>query len=541
LSTSKGLERIIRAYQTVLSGKKALILLDNAASREQVEPLLPPPGSVLVVTSRIKFAVPCLIKEMDLDPGLLPLGDANMLLLKICGRIGDHAEKLAELCGCLPIALRNAAYALKEKPNLSLEGYLERLGDATKRLELVEASFSTSYELLSPELQRLWSMLSVFPADYDLDGAAAVWEMEKTPTEDALGDLIKWSLIDFLPPATGKGGRYKLHDLARDFAGSHLEADERYLAQQSHSKHYQELLWRANNNFLAGGDSQLKGLIQFEVEWINIEAGQRYAAINSKKSHDIADICSNYSGAWQVLDLRLHPRTYTQWLEEALIAAREIKNKAAECAHLGNLGIVFKDLGDHRKAIEYYNQALKISKEIGNRLLEGNMLGNLGNTYSILSEIQRAIDSYELALKISREIGNHKGEASSLGGLGSAYILMGQPDKAIEYYDQSHKIFRDIGDLRSECINLCNLGMAHYNLNEPRKAVEYYKSSLRIACDLGDRRSEGLSLFNMSLSLNKLGQRESAIDQAQSALAIFEQIESPHAEAVRKKLAEWGA
>ena len=37
------------------------------------------------------------------------------------------------------------------------------------------------------------------------------------------------------------------------------------------------------------------------------------------------------------------------------------------------------------------------------------------------------------------------------------------------------------------------------------------------------------------------GQRAMAVNQAKSALAIFEQIESPHAEAVRKKLTEWDA
>lgn len=115
-------------YRSVLSGKKALILLDNAASREQVESLLPPPFCALLVTSRSKFALSGLA-EKDLD--VLPLEDARKLLLEIAPRIGDHAEKLAMLCGCLPIALRNAAYALKEKPNLSLEGYLE--GWATPR------------------------------------------------------------------------------------------------------------------------------------------------------------------------------------------------------------------------------------------------------------------------------------------------------------------------------------------------------------------------------------------------------------------------
>jgi len=204
-------------YFLILHGKRSFLLLDNAASREQAESLLPPSGCALLVTSRNKFTLPGLT-EKDLD--VLPLDDAKNLLLEICERIGDYAEELAELCSCLPLALRNAASILKEMPNLSVANYIKRLGDARVRLELVEASFTLSYELLTPDLQRLWSLLSVFPADFDLAGAMAVWEMEEPLTEDALGELWKWSLVDFLPSTKGEGGRYKLHDLARDFAGS---------------------------------------------------------------------------------------------------------------------------------------------------------------------------------------------------------------------------------------------------------------------------------------------------------------------------------
>ena len=75
---------------------------------------------------------------------------------------------------------------------------------------------------------------------------------KKIPAEDALGELVKWSLVDFLPSATGEGGRYKLHDLARDFADSRLEAAAREPAQQRHAEHYQEILWKANELFLQG-------------------------------------------------------------------------------------------------------------------------------------------------------------------------------------------------------------------------------------------------------------------------------------------------
>jgi hypothetical protein len=280
-------------YNTVLSEKKSLILLDNVSGRDQIEPLLPPKGSVLLVTSRDKFALTGL-KETNL--GVLPLEDSKKLLLEIADRIGKHAEDLANLCGCLPLALRNAASALAEKKNLNVADYVERLKDARKRLDLVEASFSLSYELLAPELQRLWSLLSVFPVDFDLAGVVAVWEMEPAPAEEALGELMKWSLVDFLPSASGEGGRYHLHDLARVFADSRLGADVHELAQQRHAKHYQVLLWNARDLFLLGGDHLSDGLILFDTDWMNIQIGQKWAKINAGRSLEIAEICSNFAG-----------------------------------------------------------------------------------------------------------------------------------------------------------------------------------------------------------------------------------------------------
>ncbi|MGC9515399.1 ATP-binding protein, partial [Methanocrinis sp.] len=326
-----------RIYISILHGKRSLLLLDNAASREQVEPLLPPKGCALLVTSRNKFALPGLA-EKDLD--VLPLDDARKLLLEICERIGDHAEELAKLCGCLPIALRNAASPLREKPNLIVANYIKKLGDARERLELVEASFSLSYDLLTPQLQKLWSMLSVFPADFDLTGAAAVWEMEEIPAEDALGDLIRWSLVDFSPSATGEGGRYRLHDLARDFAGSRLDPSAVDSAGLRHAEHYRDVLSLADKSFKQGKGGTLTGLALFDQEKANILAGQSWAENNLEgNSSATIDLCKSYPDAGvYVLDLRLSPREKISWLETALEACRRSNDKVAEGYHLGNLG-----------------------------------------------------------------------------------------------------------------------------------------------------------------------------------------------------------
>ena len=71
-------------YHSVLHGQRALLLMDNAADADQVRPLIPPAGCLLLVTSREHFALPGM-KPISLDA--MPLDDACKLLLSICDRI----------------------------------------------------------------------------------------------------------------------------------------------------------------------------------------------------------------------------------------------------------------------------------------------------------------------------------------------------------------------------------------------------------------------------------------------------------------------
>jgi NB-ARC domain-containing protein len=133
-------------YLSALEGKRALLLMDNAANPEQLEPLIPPAGCLLLVTSRKHFTVPGLAAK-NLDT--LSTADARDLLLTIAPRIETHAEEIAALCGYLPLALRLAAASVVKYRNLSPADYVRRLRNRQQRLELINASLSLSYELLS--------------------------------------------------------------------------------------------------------------------------------------------------------------------------------------------------------------------------------------------------------------------------------------------------------------------------------------------------------------------------------------------------------
>jgi tetratricopeptide (TPR) repeat protein len=519
-------------YCTVLSGKSTLILLDNAASREQVELLLPPEGSALLITSRNKFALPGL-KEKDLN--VLRLEDAKKLLLEIEGRIGEHAEVLANLCGYLPLALRNAAYALKERQNIKVADYVKRLEDARKRLDLVDASFNLSYELLSPELQKLWCLLSVFPADFDLVGAAAVWEMEKDSSEDALGDLVKWSLVDFLPTTTGEEGRYRLHDLARTFADSRLGAIARSTGQQKHAEYYKNILSKVDELYVKGGKDTAIGRDLFNCEIINIKAGQKWAedaiASKSEKMNSALQLACDYpaEGAY-ALEVLLNPHERIRWLETALLAAHQLENSKMEGSHFGNLGIAYCHIGKVQKAINIFQQRLSISRKIGDAFGEANAMGNIGAAYALIGETSKAIEFFEQNLFITRMNGDRRGESKSLGNLGLAYHDLGNTGQAIECLEESLEIDRKIGNRQGEGTNLGNLGLIHANMGDTQKAIEYYSQHLTITYEIGDRRGEGNSLSNLGDAYYALGNTTQAIEYYEKALVVVRDIDDRHKE-----------
>jgi tetratricopeptide (TPR) repeat protein len=590
LSVADALSHVIRAYHptaklpegeaelqslylSVLHGQRALLLMDNAAGREQVEPLIPPESCILLVTSRQHFTLPGLFaKKLD----TLSPEESRELLLKIASRIGDRAEEIAKLCGYLPLALRLAASALAERANLSSADYVRRLSDAKKRLELVDASLTLSYELLSPEQQRLWRALAVFPDTFDATAAAAVWELDADASQDALGELFRYSLLEW----DADTQRYSLHDLARLFADSRMSDSEGHETRMRHAEHYLTVLRECQAFYLKGGDAIKSGIALFDVERRNIEAGQEWACRHSSGDEVAARLCNEYPNAGvYLLMLRLHPREHVSWLEAALAAACQLKERTSEGAHSVNLGIVYKNLGEPRRAIEFYEQALIVFREIGDRRCEGSTFGNLGIAYATLGETRRAVEFYEQQLTIAREIGERRGEGnalgnlglahaalgetrraaefyeqqltiareigdrlgeeSALGNLGVAYKDLGEPRRAIEFYEQALVIAREIGDRRGEGNGLGSLGLAYAALGEPRRAIEFYKQRLAIACEIGDRLGEGNALFNTGLAFNKLGDHAKAIAHVEAALEIYEQIESPHAEGARAKLAQW--
>jgi tetratricopeptide (TPR) repeat protein len=540
-------EDVAALYRSVLDGKRALLLMDNARDAQQVAPLIPPAGCLLLVTSRKHFTLPGLF-EKNLDK--LPPGDARDLLLRIAPRLKkekmDQIDELTRLCGYLPLALRAVASALQEKKNISPADYANRLKKTGENLVLkeidpslqksVEAALQSSYDLLSANLRQKFRFLSVFPDTFDQAAAPAVCGISPESAQEALGELLAYSLVEFDEITK----RYSLHDLVRLFAGQLLNAEERYSAQKRHAKHYLEVIRAADALYKKGGDSVTQGLALFDTERTNIHAGQNWVAAHQQDDNAVAEWCFGYPNAGiNCLALRQHPREQIRWLEPALAAAERLKRRGWEGTSLGNLGIAYQSLGEYRRAIEYHEHHLDIAREIGDRRGEGNALGNLGNSYQSLGEYQRAIEYQDQVLQIAREVGDRRVEGTALGNLGIAHYSLSDYRRAIEYSGQQLEIAHEIGDRFGEANALGSLGLAYSDLGEYRRAIEHYGKQLEITREIGDRLGEANALFNSALDLDQLSDRPVAIARAEAALKIYEAIESPYASLARDQLAKW--
>ena len=228
-----GLDARAGRWRDHVAGKKILLLLDDAASREQVEPLLPgTAGSLVLITSRRRLAALEDTAVISLDT--LPPAEAATLLARLAARPGLRAGdgpvgELTRLRGYLPLAIGMLASQLRHHPAWTAAELAAGLAAARDRLGLlraenlsVAAAFDLSYADLAPGAQRLFRRLGLVPGpSIDAYAAAALDGTSLDEARRCLDELYDQHLLTEPAP-----GRYQMHDLLREHARALAAADD---------------------------------------------------------------------------------------------------------------------------------------------------------------------------------------------------------------------------------------------------------------------------------------------------------------------------
>ncbi|WP_435602542.1 BTAD domain-containing putative transcriptional regulator [Streptomyces sp. bgisy130] len=223
---------LVRRYRTLTSGKRLLVVLDNACSDLQIDSLLPTgEQSAVLITSRAHLASAVGVRTTLLRP--MPEDESLALLAAVAGpeRIAaeeEAARKIVTYCAGLPLALRIAGARLAARPHWSVKMLSRRLAHRENRLrelsigELsVAGSLRQSLERLSPHGWAALYALPLLGAEcFRAEELAALLGLCAADAEEALEALVDARLLD-LPAADDHGNPlYRCNELVRLFAAS---------------------------------------------------------------------------------------------------------------------------------------------------------------------------------------------------------------------------------------------------------------------------------------------------------------------------------
>jgi tetratricopeptide (TPR) repeat protein/transcriptional regulator with XRE-family HTH domain len=536
-----------------LAGRRMLIVLDDAASHDQVRPLLPGgAGSLVLITSRRRLTA---LEDVEpLTLGTLPPAEAAALFTSLGGaraRDVDPATvaRLVELCGHLPLAIGLLAGQLRSHPAWTV-GYLsDRFRDAVNPLtELyaedvaVGAAFDLSYRNLSDEQRRVFRRLGLHPGrEIDAYGAAALADLDLSSARRQLEALYTDHLLDEPVP-----GRYRLHDLMR--------AHARALALQDDA---------------GGGDAAVGRLIAFYLDATTAAvqhiarrsdaitapaAGApnerpRFASPRAALAWLEADrpnvaACFDHAaharhGPFVQLSHAMHPflRSAGHWDQaltihrSALAAARDTGDRLGQACALHDLGVAQRIGGDYSTAAASLEEAMVVYREVGDRAGVGNTLNDLATLRRMTGEYESATASLVEAMTIFGELGSLVGRAYSLVEYGNVQRLTGSYETATTSLTEGLGLHRQLGDKRGQGDALHYLGTLRCEIGQYPDATASLSDALAICRDLGDRSGQASTLNNLGIAQCRTGWYPEATASLMEALTLFRELGSRNGQA----------
>lgn len=529
--------------RSVVSGRRILLLLDNAADEAQVRPLLATgPGSLILITCRQALAGLESARWVPLDPLHVP--DAVDLLASIVGQDRvraepDAAAELIRLCGSLPLAVRIAGNRLATRPHWSIAYLVTQLQNERTRLSSLSAgdlqvrsAFEMSYRRLSPAARLVFRRLAALPgSDFGTSLAAVATSITDPDVHSYLDELIDASLVE----TSSTPGRFRFHDLIRLFARERWEAEEKPRDRMVLSTAVLEYLTgTATQAGLATRDGPREGSRfssrQEAIDWLDREASNWLAA-----HREAAGL--GWDREVMVLAQALFPYSWGRsqgrpWVEVFTLgveAARRLGSPGEQVKLLNFAGTALSfSLGDHEEALTVHLEALKIVLEISDEVEEGRTRSHVARTLLRLGRAEEALGHAERAMELAPRIGLWEGQCMICNVMGSILTKLGRYEEALSAH---RAVLAAVGDYRHEvktelqaypvCESLLGSGHALAGLGQWRLAAKTYREARRLFRDNGFHLDEAESALSEGIALREAGEPAEARNCLRFALAIL--------------------
>ncbi|ONI84410.1 hypothetical protein ALI144C_14695 [Actinosynnema sp. ALI-1.44] len=494
----------------LLSGQRALVVLDNVRDHDQIRHLLDCLSNCTVlVTSRSRL--PDLVRRGASTVPVQPLTytEGKAWLAKWVGQRASAeaaaASDLVALCGGNALILKIVIERTRSRPGVALAEFADELRDEHTMLGLggrgpessVRAALGWSYHAMSPAEQRLFRLLGTHPGpDVSIDLAASLAAQDRKDVQRKLEALVDFHMLSQPESLT----RYRLHDLLRRYARELAAAsDERQAAVRRLLDFY---LTSSQNADRVTAPNRVPVAIAppsvgvVPVEFADPDSAMRWVARERANINAVMGYAS---------DNGLH----------------EFVMKMPSM-----VGEIFQRLGHRDDAIAGLRMSIQSGRLAGDVYEEACAWGNLGFHQLAAREFEAARDSLVKARAMFEHIDDPIGIAVTDLKVGRLALEQGDAGRAVEIQLSVLRTFRQLRSTGEEAVTLYRLAQSYRRMGNLTEATTYARAALRLAEQLGADHTKGCAFTELAEIHLERGELTEAKACCERALRIHENSDS---------------
>ena len=516
-----------------LSDKTLLLVLDNmehlvAGARLLSDIMARAPAVKLLVTSRERLN---LRGEWGLDLQGLPIEEIDKGAVQLFAQraqmmqsdftLSDDTRsaivRICQLVDGMPLGIELAAAwvqmltcrEIADSIANNLAFLTASTRDLPERQQSLRAVFEHSWELLSPELQRVFGALSVFRGGFQPDAALEVCGA-------TLPMLLIFTNKSML--YRNSQGRYEIHELLRQYALEKLqESGESGAVFAGHLLFYVKLAEAAGPQIQSG--QQVPWLARLEAENDNLRT-----ALDWSITSQVPEVGLRLGAAlWFFWHIRHYIREGLEWLDKLLALAPDappmVRSKALFAA-----GWLAQNNRELRRAEDLAEASLQLARQIGDKRSIAYPLSTVAWLNYFTGEYGRATTFGEESLALFREVNDSWGIVHVLNILG--FIAESQADypRAEMLQREGMIIARAAGDSDGLAWSTYLLGRSMAERSENDEAIVLFTQSLEIYRELGNNWGIALIKYSLAESTVALGDLARAGSLAEESVRVLQEM-----------------
>jgi non-specific serine/threonine protein kinase len=555
-----GADLLADRIQAVLRDGRHLLVIDNFEHVLDAAPLVANllgacPGLTVLSTSRVRLrisgehehAVPPLgLVAIDGPIPVDAVAEAAAVRLFVAraqavradfALTAENASTVVAICrrvDGLPLAIELAAARIKVLPALALLERLDRrmlvLTDGNRdqppRLRAMRDAIEWSYDLLTPEEQRLFRRLSVFAGGFTLEAAGAVVR----GASDAGGDLfahiatlVEANLLRLDTGVDEQEPRYTMLETIRDFGLEQLaESGEEAVVRDAHAAWCMDLAEEAEQIWFT--DVQRRYAERLDIEHDNLRAALTWLD-QSQNTEAGVRLAAWLSWFWFN---RNHFTEGRGWLERALVwssGTRTIERVRV----LKQAASFSRFQGDLAQARIWAEESVAMADEIGDAADMYTPLSELGAVVGFAGDLDRSRQYMEAALAKYRALSATVPNAAPLAAqmltnIAWIDIRQGDLEGARHRANESLGLQRAFGFAIGVSDCLFHLALIAYEAGERAECAALCRESLQLGWAERMLQRVALPIDRLAILSSDVGYDEPAVRLFGAAERLHERI-----------------